>query len=114
MKPVTRVSHVLMAPVIVDDRRALVLVSRMIYSSHYFRDGLEVRGMVPADQSPDPKAFYLAMHQPIAQRVADRVQRIPDWRRRSPLRARLDGTLHRPRPEMLEIEPLTLRAPSAR
>jgi len=59
MKPVTRVNHVLMAPVIVDDRRAFVLVSRMIYSSHYFRDGLEVRYMVPVDQSPDPKAFYL-------------------------------------------------------
>ena len=59
MKPVTSVNHVLMTPLTVDDRKGFVLVSRMIYASHYFRDGLEVRYMVPADHSPDPKASYL-------------------------------------------------------
>jgi hypothetical protein len=59
MKPVTRVNHVLMTPFTVDDRKGFVLVSRMIYASHYFRDGLEVRYIVPADLSTDSRASYL-------------------------------------------------------
>jgi hypothetical protein len=59
MKPVTRVNHVLMTPLMVDDRQGFLLVSRMIYASHYFRDGLEVRYIVPADHSTAPRASYL-------------------------------------------------------
>ena len=59
MKPVTRVNHVLITPLTVDDRKGFVLVSRMIYASHYFRDGLEVRYIVPTDSPIDPKASYL-------------------------------------------------------
>ena len=61
MKPVTRVNHVVHhSP---DDRRPAVVgvVSRMIYSSHYFRDGLEVRYLVPMDASPSSSAFYLVL-----------------------------------------------------
>jgi hypothetical protein len=61
MKPVTRVNHVVMTPLTIDGRPSWVIVSRMIYASHYFRDGLEVRYLVPVDGSPAPGAFYLVL-----------------------------------------------------
>jgi hypothetical protein len=61
MKPVTRVNHVVISPQIIDGRPAWAIVSRMIYSSHYFRDGLEVRYLVPIDESPSASGFYLVL-----------------------------------------------------
>jgi hypothetical protein len=61
MKPVTRVNHVVMTPLSIEGRPSWVIVSRMIYASHYFRDGLEVRYLVPVDGSPTPRAFYLVL-----------------------------------------------------
>jgi hypothetical protein len=59
MKPVTRLNHVVISPQTIDGRASWAIVSRMIYSSHYFRDGLEVRYLVPIDDSPSPSGFYL-------------------------------------------------------
>jgi hypothetical protein len=61
MKPVTRVNHVVISPQIIDGRPSWAVVSRMIYSSHYFRDGLEVRYLVPFDESPSASGFYLVL-----------------------------------------------------
>ena len=61
MKPVTRVNHVVISPQIIDGRPSWAVVSRMIYSSHYFRDGLEVRYLVPIDESPSASGFYLVL-----------------------------------------------------
>ena len=61
MKPVTRVNHVVISPQIIDGRPSWAIVSRMIYSSHYFRDGLEVRYLVPIDESPSASGFYLVL-----------------------------------------------------
>jgi hypothetical protein len=61
MKPVTRVNHVVIAPLTIDGRPSWAVVSRMIYSSHYFRDGLELRYLIPIDDSRSPTAFYLVL-----------------------------------------------------
>ncbi len=61
MKPVTRVNHVVISPLTIDQRASWAVVSRMIYSSHYFRDGLEVRYLIPVDESPSAHAFYLVL-----------------------------------------------------
>jgi hypothetical protein len=61
MKPVTRVNHVVISPVTIDGRPSWAVVSRMIYSSHYFRDGLEVRYLVPINDSPTATGFYLVL-----------------------------------------------------
>jgi hypothetical protein len=61
MKPVTRVNHVVISAQTIDNRAAWTIVSRMIYSSHYFRDGLEVRYLVPIDESPSAGGFYLVL-----------------------------------------------------
>jgi hypothetical protein len=60
MKPVTRINHVVMAPFTMDDRSCSVFVSRMIYASHYFRDGLELRYVVPVDAATQSR-FYLVL-----------------------------------------------------
>jgi hypothetical protein len=57
MKPITRANHVVVAPVETDGVAGFVAVSRTIYASHYFRDGLEVKHVVPV--SPERTAFYL-------------------------------------------------------
>ena len=61
MKPVTRVNHVVMSLQTIDGRPSWAIVSRMIYSSHYFRDGLEVRYLVPVDASTPAGGFYLVL-----------------------------------------------------
>jgi len=61
MKPVTRVNHLVIIPQTIDGRPSWVAVSRMIYASHYFRDGLEVRYLVPVDAAPSSNAFYLVL-----------------------------------------------------
>lgn len=53
LKPVTRVNHVVIAEVPKD--QGFVMVSRQLYASHYFRDALEVRLVVP-----DTNGYYLA------------------------------------------------------
>ena len=57
MKPITRANHVVLMPVTTDGLAGFVAVSRTIYASHYFRDGLEVKHVVPV--SADRTAFYL-------------------------------------------------------
>jgi hypothetical protein len=57
MKPITRANHVVVAPAETDGLAGFVAVSRTIYASHYFRDGLEVKHVVPV--SPERTAFYL-------------------------------------------------------
>jgi hypothetical protein len=61
MKPVTRINHVVIAPFSVAGHAAWAIVSRMIYASHYFRDGLEIRYVMPTDASAAPPAFYLVL-----------------------------------------------------
>ena len=57
MKPITRANHVVLMPVTTDGMAGFVAASRTIYASHYFRDGLEVKYVVPV--SPERSAFYL-------------------------------------------------------
>ena len=57
MKPITRANHVVLMPVTTDGLAGFVAASRTIYASHYFRDGLEVKHIVPV--SPERTAFYL-------------------------------------------------------
>jgi hypothetical protein len=57
MKPITRVNHVVLAPHDTDGLGGYVVVSRTLYASHYFRDGLEVKWLVPV--SAARAAFYL-------------------------------------------------------
>jgi hypothetical protein len=57
MKPITRANHVVVMPVTADGLAGFVAASRTIYASHYFRDGLEVKYVVPV--SPERTAFYL-------------------------------------------------------
>jgi hypothetical protein len=57
MKPITRANHVVVAPVETDGLAGFVAVSRTIYASHYFRDGLEMKHVVPTTAART--AFYL-------------------------------------------------------
>lgn len=57
MKPITRANHVVVMPVALDGLAGFVAASRTIYASHYFRDGLEVKYVVPVPL--EPRAFYL-------------------------------------------------------
>jgi hypothetical protein len=57
MKPITRANHVVVMPVTTDGLAGFVAASRTIYASHYFRDGLEVKFVVPV--SAERTAFYL-------------------------------------------------------
>jgi hypothetical protein len=57
MKPITRANHVVIAPATTDGLDGFVAASRTIYASHYFRDGLEVKYVVPV--SAERTAFYL-------------------------------------------------------
>ena len=57
MKPITRANHVVLTPLTIDGLHGFTIASRTIYASHYFRDGLEVKHVVPV--SPDRNAFYL-------------------------------------------------------
>lgn len=61
MKPVTRVSQVVVAPFAMDGLPCSVFMSRMIYASHYFRDGLELRYIVPLNGPAGADAFYLVL-----------------------------------------------------
>jgi hypothetical protein len=57
MKPITRANHVVVMPTTHDGLTGFVAASRTIYASHYFRDGLEVKYVVPV---PDERgAVYL-------------------------------------------------------
>ena len=47
MKPITRANHVVVMPVTTDGLAGFVAASRTLYASHYFRDGLEVKYVVP-------------------------------------------------------------------
>jgi hypothetical protein len=57
MKPITRANHVVLAPAETDGLAGYVVASRTLYASHYFRDGLEVKWVVPV--SAERTAFYL-------------------------------------------------------
>jgi hypothetical protein len=57
LKPVTRANHVVIAPVTLDGMAGHVIVSRTIYASHYFRDGLEIRVLVPTGER-SRRSFY--------------------------------------------------------
>jgi hypothetical protein len=57
MKPITRANHVVVMPVTTDGLAGFVAASRTLYASHYFRDGLEVKYVVPV--SSERRAFYL-------------------------------------------------------
>ena len=57
MKPITRANHVVLMPLTTDGLAGFIAASRTIYASHYFRDGLEVKHVVPV--SPERSAFYL-------------------------------------------------------
>jgi hypothetical protein len=57
MKPITRANHVVLAPIDSDGVSGYIVASRTLYASHYFRDGLEVKWIVPA--SAERRSFYL-------------------------------------------------------
>jgi hypothetical protein len=57
MKPIARANHVVIAPIEVDGLAGFVAVSRTLYASHYFRDGLEMKYILPV--SPARSALYL-------------------------------------------------------
>jgi hypothetical protein len=57
MKPITRANHVVVVPAPPDGAGGFVAASRTIYASHYFRDGLEVKYVVPVPG--ERGAFYL-------------------------------------------------------
>ena len=58
MKPVTRISHAILMPFVFDGRPSWAMVSRMLYASHYFRDGLELRFLIPVDARAPAAGFY--------------------------------------------------------
>jgi len=58
MKPITRANHVVVMPVTSDGLAGFVAASRTLYASHYFRDGLEVKYVVPVSAA-ERNAFYL-------------------------------------------------------
>lgn len=58
LKPVTRVNHVVLAPGHVAGLSGHVIVSRTLYASHYFLDGLEIRYLVPSEEGLAPRSFY--------------------------------------------------------
>lgn len=57
MKPITRANHVVLTPLTIDGGHGFAIASRTIYASHYFRDGLEVKFVVPVPGVPG--ACYL-------------------------------------------------------
>jgi hypothetical protein len=59
LKPVTRANHVVVAPVILDQRSVHALVSRTIYASHYFLEGLEIRFVIPSQEAPDRSSYFV-------------------------------------------------------
>ena len=72
MKLITRANHVVLMPLTTDGLAGFIAASRTIYASHYFRDGLEVKHIIPV--SPERAAFYLPQRQPLAQRIASRLK----------------------------------------
>jgi hypothetical protein len=60
LKPVVRISHVVIYPV---ERRGAairyVVASKMLYASHYFHTGLELKYLVQDSARPEAKGFYL-------------------------------------------------------
>lgn len=59
LRPVVRASHLAIHRTERDGRITYTIASKMLYSSHYFRAALELKGMVPDSESPDSQSFYL-------------------------------------------------------
>lgn len=57
LKPMIRLNHV----VIYREPDLTVLASKMIYASHYFNTGLELRFLISDPNDPKPEEFYLAV-----------------------------------------------------
>jgi hypothetical protein len=57
MKPITRANHVVIVPVTAHGPPGFAAASRTLYASHYFRNGLEVKYVVPV--SAARTSFYL-------------------------------------------------------
>lgn len=58
LKPVVRLSHVVIYPVREDRSTEYVIASKMLYASHYFHTGLELKYLVRDTAKPDAEGFY--------------------------------------------------------
>jgi hypothetical protein len=58
LKPVVRISHVVIYPVEGKPTK-YVIASKMLYASHYFHTGLELKYLVQDSARPNAKGFYL-------------------------------------------------------
>ena len=59
LKPTVRVSHVVIYPLQDADDAEVVIGSKMLYASHYFHVGLELKYLVRDTARPDANGFYL-------------------------------------------------------
>ena len=127
MKPITRANHVVVMPVTTDGLAGFVAASRTLYASHYFRDGLEVKYVVPG--LAGAHRLLPAQRQPLAQRVAPRPEgaaarrqdpQLGAQRRRAPRASReesggasgaMRGRGHCPRPRLDQLRLIRLVRP---
>lgn len=59
LKPTVRVSHVVILPIGDDRATQFVIGSKMLYASHYFHTGLELKYLSRDTARPDADGFYL-------------------------------------------------------
>ena len=59
LKPTVRVSHVVIYPITEGRNIEYVIGSKMLYASHYFHTGLELKYLSRDSAKPDAKGFYL-------------------------------------------------------
>ena len=59
LKPVVRVSHVAIYPIERGPGAEYAIASKMLYASHYFHTGLELKYLVKDTAKPDGNGFYL-------------------------------------------------------
>lgn len=58
LKPVVRLSHVVIYPIEGARAAEYVIASKMLHASHYFHTGLELKYLVKDSANPDAKGFY--------------------------------------------------------
>ena len=58
LQPVIRFNHVVILPVKDSSHSSYMIGSKMLFANHYFRDGLELRSLIP-DQRGKSSGFYL-------------------------------------------------------
>jgi hypothetical protein len=58
LQPVIRLNHIVILHLENSSHTNYVIASKMLFANHYFRDGLEIRSIIPALDDPASKSFY--------------------------------------------------------